>query len=186
MQEQIVRKMPKPKRHTEVQGIHKKKSNTSDGPRAGPGAPRSHTEEVGGVSVGSWVFDPSEFQEMKRALLEEEAKEGKTKALKVEKIEEGGEDDEEDYRTTPVASPHLSPAHVPSVASALSALPLPPSPSPLPPLPPSPPPPPRCPIRGSSRTVGFLSRTMCWTRSQRRRCRIRWMGGWVGCRRWGS
>ena len=126
VQEQIVRKMPKPKRATEVQGIHKKKSQASsnDPARPGPGLPRPAGDDVGGVSVGSWVFDPEEFQEMKRAILEAEAKEGGQggkKPRKVETVEEGGEDDEADY--TPTGSPHLSPAHLPTVASALGALP---------------------------------------------------------------
>ena len=79
---------------------------------------------MGGVSVGSWVFDPEEFSEMKRAIALEEEKEGGRRKRPEKIVEREVEDDEEDYRTTPLQqSPHLSPVHTPpSSAHAHAAL----------------------------------------------------------------
>ena len=109
VQELIVKKLPKPKRAAEATAVVRKKEQASSRQQAALG-----DADVGGVSVGSWVFDPEEFQEMKRAIALEEAKEGRKRPEKI--VEKDVEDDEDDYGATPLHSPHLSPAH-PAVAS---------------------------------------------------------------------
>ena len=125
----IVRKLPARSRQPE-QTISIVRRTTAEaaagaaaaaGGGAGRGAAGGEQEGVGGVSVGSWVFDPEEFQELKRAVAAEEEKEGRRRPPAIPERE--AEDDEDDYRNTPLHSPPLSPALQSPLAAAAQTIP---------------------------------------------------------------
>ena len=123
IRDEIVKRLPKPQRKNQQPIDINRANRRRDTNTAASGQPAADSSETAGVNVGSWVFDPDEFREMKRAIEEDEAREGKKRPERIVEQRDVDENDDDDYRTSPVHSPHISPSHTPHIPPPSSALP---------------------------------------------------------------
>ena len=117
----IVKQLPRqPKKSMQPIDLMKTRRRDANAVNSSPTADGG--SETAGVNVGSWVFDPEEFSTMKRAIEQEEARDGKRRPESILEQREPDEQDDDDYRTSPVHSPNLSPTHT-ALQPPSSALP---------------------------------------------------------------
>ena len=128
VREQIVQQLPRPAGgRRNQQPLDLARARRRDG--GGQAGAAVDAGEAAGVNIGSWVFDPDEFLEMKRAVAEEDAREGRRRPERI--AEQADDNDDDDYTAdgAPAHSPNLSASHTtqqpPSSAlpPALSTLP---------------------------------------------------------------
>ena len=107
----IVKQLPKPTKKSmqpiDITRTRRRDANVVSSNLAADGG----GSETAGVNVGSWVFDPEEFQAMKRSIESDETRQSRQRPERI--VEQREQDDDDDYRTSPVHSPNLSPSHVP-------------------------------------------------------------------------
>ena len=121
VRDQIVKQLPKqPKK--QQQPIDLTRARRRDPTQLSSPALDGAGNETAGVNVSSWVFDSDEFQEMKRAIEADDIREGRRRPERIVEQREPDENDDDDWRTSPVHSPNLSPSHTSQLPPS-SALP---------------------------------------------------------------